>query len=109
MGMEDNTYPKYQFSVFSGKAQFVVRSEEFDEFKEMLKNVDALVKQYEQVHGEVTPQNDVVAAYVANPTEKKFCAIHGSEMKIAISKKTGKPYWYHRVGKEMCFGKKQTY
>ena len=35
---------------------------------------------------------------------KKNCSVHSVAMSEAISKKTGKPYNFHREDKKMCFG-----
>ena len=35
---------------------------------------------------------------------KNNCSVHSTAMSSAISKKTGKPYNFHREGKQMCFG-----
>lgn len=40
-----------------------------------------------------------------NNTAGVMCQIHNVPLQEAISKKTGKPYKFHRVGNEMCWGK----
>lgn len=38
--------------------------------------------------------------------ETRHCSLHNATMTMAISKKTGKPYWAHKNGTELCFGGK---
>ena len=35
---------------------------------------------------------------------KNMCSVHSIAMSEAVSKKTGKPYKFHRQDKQMCFG-----
>lgn len=35
------------------------------------------------------------------------CMLHNAEMIQKVSAKTGNPYWSHRMGTELCFGKEQ--
>lgn len=107
--MEDQTFPKYQYSEFikSGgrDAQIVVRSDSWEEFQTQLKQALSVVKAASKTNEAPNPSNDVVEAW-KEKEEVKYCSKHGSPMKKAVSKKTNKPYWYHdgENGEGRCFG-----
>ena len=87
--MEDTTFNKYQFSVFTkDQGQFVVRSNDFEEFTEQLKQVLALKKASDALHEPVTPQNDVQAAFNASQTDLGNCPDCGAPN--IVYKKSGK-------------------
>lgn len=106
--MEDKGYPKYQYSIFlkNGKdSQMVVRADDFEEFKGLIKNIQSLIDSNRQEHAEEVPVRDV------NETKAEgFCSKHNKEMKQYTNEKGS---WYSHAqpdkrsqGKwEYCSGK----
>lgn len=86
--MEDQTFPKYQYSEFikSGgrDAQIVVRSNEWEEFETLLKQALSIVKAASKQDEAPNPSNDVMEKYLANqkPTQGDVpaCPECGGEM-----------------------------
>jgi len=118
--MEDNMFPKYQYSQFDVHHtgdQMVVRSNDETEFKKMVDYVRGL--KTPQQPQPVKPTTPVVQPEVRVSVDQfeqdHNCPTHGVPMKQRESKKrdvkTGKPiiYWDHRRQEngvwEKCFGK----
>lgn len=104
--MEDQSFPRFQYSVFTANGgQFVVRSNDFETFKEDIKTILAYKKASDATSEANTPQNDVKTAY--NASQSQFCARHNVPLQWSQypSKKTGKKYLYHKDGDQLCFGR----
>ena len=87
--MEDTSFNKYQFSVFTkDQGQFVVRSNDFEEFTEQLKQILAIKKASDAIHEPVTPENDVQAHYNAPSADLGVCPDCGAPN--IVYKKSGK-------------------
>lgn len=92
----ENSFPKYQYSQFVKRpgvdGQIVVRTDDEEEFKELIKFVTIACKP-----SKITPKNDVVASHQQSiaselPATKK-CAECGGQMTLKSGTgKTGKPY-----------------
>lgn len=104
------SYPKYQYSLFlknSREEQVVIRADNWEDFLDAKKNVDKIVGKRE-AESQPTPPPYVAdaPAPVQAPAQQGFCNTHNVPMAQAISKKTGKPYWYHKNEQgQMCFGR----
>lgn len=86
--MEDKSYPKYQYSVFlkNGKdAQVVVRSDEFNDFKQLIAEIDQ-----EFSHRYDNRVDSPVAA--TKPTTQEDCPICHNSVWINEGVKNGKPW-----------------
>lgn len=90
--MEDNGFPKLQASLTEGSDMLVVRSNDEEEFKKLLKII-AEVRQ-DMRKAKANNQSTPVQAPVQNQAIAPICGIHGVPMvwKTGVSKKTGKPY-----------------
>lgn len=92
----EKSYNEYQWSImFGDNEQIVVRK---DDLKELLLD-RKLVK--DKISGSITdkPKEEFSAEDTA------WCDVHKTKLLQATSKKTGKPYFYHRTDGKMCFGK----
>ena len=94
--MEDNGFPKYQYSVFTNdnrKGQYVVRSNNFEEFKTLLKEIETL---------------DPVENKEPAVEDTAICTIH----KVALKhfEKDGSEWWSHQMNDgKWCNGRPTEY
>ena len=83
-------FPKYQYSVFQGKrreAQFVVRSDDLEEFKRLIRDVQWLTEHIgEEGLLQNTPADDELSNYTC-----KQCGAP-ADFRAGRSKRTGEPY-----------------
>ncbi len=109
--MSEKHYCKFQYSIFlrdSRDEQLVIRTDTFEELIEAKKDIDKIITKREKVsmsnedHPELEEEGEKV--------EGKWCTEHSAAMIRAFSKtkrdaqNNPKAYWYHREGKQMCFG-----
>lgn len=105
----EETFPKYQYSRFDSKeGQYVVRTNNIDEFRTMVKFVNDVVGS--------SPYNKVKKQVSVDEFENDhICPVHGVEMTKRESKtkidKDGNPVKYFAHGStvngkfQLCFGK----
>lgn len=96
----EKSYNKFQLSKMFGnnrEYQVVIRTDDAQELIDALKQIKPFIQ---GIEGEILGNE----AH-ANPGITTLCAVHNASMTEAISKKTGKPYFSHRVDGKMCFGK----
>lgn len=87
--MEDQSFPQYQFSVFTkDNGQFVVRGNDFDIFTNDLKRILALKKASDSLVEPVSPRNDVQAHYNSPSADLGNCPDCGAPN--MIYQKSGK-------------------
>jgi hypothetical protein len=97
-------FPKFQYSIFAGEnksEQYVVRDNDFNDFKTAVKAVKANIELSKKVAQSFqTPQ-------VYSDNLNAICPIHN----VGMEQKNGQfgPYWSHRIeGAGYCNGKKIT-
>ena len=96
-------YPRFQFSVFTKNGrdeQFVIRADNFEEFKELKKQLDTILAKKAQTQASQAATVPIKEGLTAT------CKTHNVEMAQGWSKTKNKPYWYHRnEANQICFGK----
>lgn len=95
-------YNKFQISkMFGDGYQVVIRTDTYSELVEAMTDIQPMLESL----GNVKPtQKQAVQTETSNLNA--MCKTHGVSMQAAISKKTGKEYWFHKSPEgAMCFGK----
>ncbi len=103
----DKGFCKYQVSRMDGEYQVVYRTDDVEEFADMLAGIKKLEikpvsKGYTSSSTDAPFKNNVTADDFA---DKDLCPVHGVSMETKVSKKTNKPYKFHDGVEGKCFGK----
>lgn len=103
---ETKSYNKYQVSKMMGGWQIVIRADNYKELTDAMEEVDPLMDKIEKVEQKRTETQPLITPQTGLTS---ICKTHNVPMTEAISKKTGRPYFSHRVNGAMCFGKGVQY
>jgi len=95
---------KYTISFISGQPGLVVKADDSVELENALAKILPIYKKFREAISVIKE------ATRSEPNAPKTgisatCEVHNIKMAEGFSKKTGKPYWYHRDDDKICFGK----
>lgn len=102
------TDPKFQWSVFAGpnrSEQFVVRSDDFEDFQKNRDLIQTLLASSQGEQPVVPPTLPQTAAKIVNETnpyesiddESHVCNVHHKQMKERVNRKTNGIFYDHRM------------
>lgn len=103
-------FPRFQMSKFIGKSrdyQIVIRTNSANDLRQAMNDIKPFIDGLEAREQDSQPQTQ------PNPrTQHEFslsleatCKVHQCQMSEGVSRKTGKPYWFHDTAEGRCFGK----